>query len=67
MPMSDMSFHYCERSEGWMEYDARGIALTFVCDKCVTDKLKRYRPDVLTNPQYDVDEMIDPEPSYDSF
>ena len=65
--MSDMSYHYCERSEGWMEYDARGIPLTFVCEKCVHDKLKRYQRDVLTDPHYEADEMIDPEPSYDAF
>ena len=49
--MADMSLHYCEKSEGWMEYDARGIPLTFVCDKCVDDKLKRYRRDVRTDSQ----------------
>ena len=59
--MADMSLHYCEKSEGWMEYDARGIPLTFVCDKCVDDKLKRYRQDVLTDSQYWADEPIDSE------
>ena len=59
--MADMSLHYCEKSEGWMEYDARGIPLTFVCDKCVDDKLKRYRREVRTDSQYRADEPLDSE------
>ena len=34
-------------------YDARGIFLTYVCDNCKKQKLKRYRPDVLTDPNYE--------------
>lgn len=43
------------------EYDARGIFLCYVCDKCRRDKLSRYRPDVLNDPSYWHDEPIDEE------
>ena len=36
-----------------IEYDARGIALCEVCDRCETEKLSMYRPEVLTDPNYD--------------
>ena len=40
-------------------HDARGIFLTFVCNKCEQQKLRTYRPEVLTNPNYEADEPID--------
>ncbi len=40
-------------------YDARGIFLTYVCGHCEREKLARYRPDVLTDPNYWHDEPID--------
>ena len=46
----------CER---WAEYDARNIFLTYVCEDCREDKLKHYRSDVLTDPNYWHDEPID--------
>ena len=52
------------RHEGeytWFEYDARGIPLAMVCERCVDDVLSRYRPDVLTDANYDADEPIEPE------
>lgn len=59
--MPDLMYHFCDRDEGWMEYDARGIPLNFVCDICVDVKLAQYRNDVLSNPQYVSDEPIEPE------
>ena len=47
--------------ESWAEYDARGIYLTRVCDNCVDEKLKGFRPEVLTDSQYECDEDIEPE------
>lgn len=41
------------------EYDARGIFLTYVCEKCRKEKLSHFRPDVLTDPNYWHDEPID--------
>jgi hypothetical protein len=35
------------------ESDARGIPLCRCCPDCKADKLKGYRPEVLTNPNYD--------------
>ena len=46
---------------GWAEYDARGIYLTKVCDKCRKHKLSKYRRDVLADPSYECDEPIEPE------
>jgi len=42
-------------------YDARGIFLTYVCDKCEKKKLAEFRPEVLTNPNYSHDEPIEVE------
>ena len=55
--------HDCKRSESWWEYDAQGIPLCRVCDKCRKAKLRQYRPEILRGyTQADVDEPIDPEP-----
>lgn len=40
-------------------YDARGIFLTFTCDKCEAERLGMFRPDVLTDPNYWADEPIE--------
>lgn len=40
------------------QYDARGIFLTYTCDACHDHKMRRYRPDVLTDPSYWADEEI---------
>jgi hypothetical protein len=43
------------------EYDARGIFLTYACSKCRKERLRRYRPEVLSNPNYETDEPIEPD------
>lgn len=50
-----------ERSE---RLDARGIFLTFACDHCWPEKSQQWRPEVLTDPNYDHDEPIDDEDDY---
>lgn len=45
--------------ESWWENDARGIPLARVCSSCKEEKLSKFRPEVLTNPQYETDEPID--------
>lgn len=54
---------YCthEGQYTWREFDARGIYLDTVCDKCVKAKLSRYRQNVLHNPDYVCDEPIYPD------
>lgn len=42
----------------WL-YDARGIELCRACEKCAKEKLKRYRPEVLSDPDYYADEPIE--------
>ena len=41
------------------EYDARGIFLTYACDRCREQKLGSYRSEVLFDPNYWADEAID--------
>jgi hypothetical protein len=58
--------HACLNDEpsteySWAEYDAQGIYLCRVCDKCEAAKLGAYRPEILTGyTQADVDEPIEP-------
>ena len=51
--------HQCDPSESWNEYDARGLYLCRVCVKCEEQKMRSYRPDVLSDPQYWHDEPLD--------
>jgi hypothetical protein len=41
------------------QHDARGIFLCYTCPKCEREKLRGYRPDVLSDPNYWHDEPID--------
>jgi hypothetical protein len=42
------------------QYDARGIFLCYTCSVCEAEKLSKYRPEVLTDSQYDTfDEQIE--------
>ena len=43
----------------WWEYDARGIVLCRVCCECADAKLAKYRPEVLTDSNYEADEDIE--------
>lgn len=46
----------------WWAYDAKGIELCRVCEKCEREKLSQYRPEILHGySQNDVDEPIEPE------
>ncbi|MDF1551900.1 MAG: hypothetical protein P1P84_02505 [Deferrisomatales bacterium] len=57
-----MQDHICDRYNSWWEYDAQGIPLCRVCDKCRAHKLKQYRPEILRGySQDDVDEPIEEE------
>jgi len=40
-------------------YDARGIFVTFVCVKCEQRKLRGYRTDIFTDPNYPANEDIE--------
>lgn len=59
----------CEIDEGgcgsgkttYPTYDARGIYLCRVCEKCEKEKLGGYRPEVLSDSNYECDEIIDEE------
>ena len=53
----------CEhtRENSWWVYDARGIPLVRVCASCKDEQLKRYRPEVLTDGNYEADEPIEDE------
>ncbi len=45
--------------DGHELYDARGIYCGITCRSC--DRAKTYRPEVMTNPDYEADEPIEPE------
>ena len=47
--------------EKFPQADARAIFLCYTCDDCHKTKMKRYRPDVLTDSNYWHDEPIDEE------
>ena len=54
----------CPCGSGKMRFpqlDARGIFLCFTCHDCHTKKMKTYRPNVLTDPNYWADEQIEPD------
>lgn len=39
--------------------DARGIYIGRMCDKCRDERLSGFRPEVLTDPDYECDEPIE--------
>lgn len=57
-----MTYRQCTCGSGlpstWQR-DARGIELCRTCDKCHEEKMAHYRPDVLTNANYEADEPIE--------
>jgi len=55
------SCHCGSGQPSWWENDARGIPLARVCEKCKEEKLSKYRPEVLTDSNYEADEPIEPE------
>jgi hypothetical protein len=53
---------YCPCKSGnyrTAQHDARGIFLCYTCSVCEREKLGRYRPDVLMDPNYPHVEPID--------
>jgi hypothetical protein len=40
-------------------HDARGIFLTFACHRCERERTRGFRPEVLTDPHYEMDEPLD--------
>jgi hypothetical protein len=48
--------------ESEWQYDGRGIELCRTCKKCHTEKMQRYRPEILEYyTQADIDEPIEPD------
>ena len=59
-----MSLYPCpcgSQEYGEWQYDARGIELCKTCPKCHREKMARYRPEVLTDSQYECTEAIEAE------
>lgn len=42
-------------------FDARGIFVAKVCSACRTERLRGYRPEIFTDPNYDAFEPIEEE------
>ena len=63
MSSVDLQSHACKQDlevdYSWEKYDARGIYLCRVCEKCEEAKLSMYRQDVLTNSNYEADEPVE--------
>jgi hypothetical protein len=51
--------HHKSDGISWWEFDARGIPLCRVCPDCMGEKLRRYRPEVLSDPNYEASEPIE--------
>lgn len=48
------------KEPSWWAHDAQGIPLCRVCDDCKAEKLRRYRPEILSGyTQEDVNEPIE--------
>ena len=58
--MKESCLHHTKDDGSWWRNDAQGIPLCRVCDECEDEKLKPYRPEILTGyTQADVDEPIE--------
>jgi hypothetical protein len=53
------SCHCGSGKQSWWENDARGIPLARVCEECKEERLKGFRPEVLTDSNYEADEPIE--------
>lgn len=58
-PKEDLQYCMHTGEPSWEEYDAKGIYLCRVCDRCEAIKLATYRPDVLIDPNYYTDEPVE--------
>lgn len=56
-----MAHQHTKGDGSWWENDARGIPLARVCAECREEKLAQFRPEVLSNPNYETNEPIEPE------
>ena len=59
-----MTLKVCPCGSGeypWVESDARGIPIGYVCDKCIAKKKAGYRSEIFTDSRYECDEPIEPE------
>jgi hypothetical protein len=62
--MGEYTRRICSCGSGklsFWRYDARGIELCRTCDLCHDAKMAKYRPEVLNDPNYRVDEPIEEE------
>ncbi len=62
----ELEHHICledpDKPYSWWAKDARGIELCRVCEKCEEFKMRRYRPEVLIDSQYQADDLGDDMP-----
>jgi hypothetical protein len=50
-------------SSAWT-YDAKGVEIARVCDRCRDRVLDAYRREVLVDPGYELDEPLDDDPGF---
>jgi hypothetical protein len=56
-----MSLDQCPCGSGevpFIDYDARGISIGYVCDKCQKSQRNKYRPEIFSDGNYECDEPI---------
>jgi hypothetical protein len=61
--LDKQSIRWCQQSshEMYELCDARGIFCAYVCDECIDEAKRGYRPEIFTDSQYETDETIEPE------
>lgn len=56
-----MTLKECHCGSGeppWVQCDARGISIGYVCGECVEEKKSKYRPEIFTDSNYWHDEPL---------
>ena len=62
--MSESTLKPCSCGSGLPRkavYDARNIFVAYVCAKCRKQRLKGFRPEIFTDPDYHTDEPVEEE------
>lgn len=51
--------HKCDPEDRFIIYDARNIPCGHACYICEAEKIAKYRPEVMNDPNYECDEFIE--------
>lgn len=59
--MKETCRYHTKVDGSWWANDARGIPLARVCSDCIKERLAKFRPEVMTDSDYESSEPIEPE------